>query len=221
MPAREPPDETARRYDRCAHDYDARLRAEARSLRRLHAIEAPLRRLGRRSARILDLGCGTGRLTASLESEGVIGIDLSLGMLCAARAKGMAVACADAHVLPFADRAFDLVLAGNAVFRYLRLDAALAETARVLAPGGRLALHQYAARVWTPRRPLARPALRDARHLEDPASLERAAAAQGLRLVSVRLWRSLSFWPYLAPLPRLLAFRLWDHGLFILEKESG
>jgi SAM-dependent methyltransferase len=221
MPTSEPPHETAQVYDRGASGYDARLLAEPRSLCRLRAVESPLRQLALVSVRILDLGCGTGRLMVDLEAARVVGIDLSLGMLREARAKGLAVACADAHVLPFANEAFDLVLAANAVFRYLRLDEALAEAARVLAPRGRLALHQYAARVWTPRRPFAPPTLRDARHLEDLGSLDRAAAAQGLRLVSARLWRGLRFWPYVAPIPRRLAFRLWDHGVFILDKPAA
>jgi hypothetical protein len=86
-------------------------------------------------------------------------------------------------------------------FRYLRLDEA--------------------ARVWTPRRPFAPPVLRDARHIDDLGSLEGAAAAQGLRLASARLWRGLRFWPYVVPIPRPFAFRLWDHGVFILEKPAA
>jgi SAM-dependent methyltransferase len=215
---REAPRQIARAYDESAAGYDSRLCAATRSLRRLRRVEAPLRRLARDAERILDLGCGTGRLMVDLARGRRIGVDLSLGMLHEARRKGLAVACADAHVLPFADGAFQLVTAANAVFRYLRLEEALAEAARVLAPGGRLALHQYAARVWTPRRPFAPPVLRDPRHLEDLHSLGHAAAAQGLRLASVRLWRGLRFWPYAVPIPRVIASRLWDHGLFVFEK---
>ena len=208
--------------DAGAAGYDARLRSDQRALRRLRLVEAPIRRLARDAARILDLGCGTGRLMVDLDlvRGRSVGVDLSLGMLREARGKGLAVACADAHVLPFADGAFDLVTAANAVFRYLRLEAALAEAARVLAPAGRLALHQYAARVWTPRRPFTPPVLRDPRHLEDLHSLRSAAAAQGLKLVSVSLWRGLRFWPYLVPIPRAVASRLWDHGVFVFEKRS-
>ena len=212
--------EIARSYDAAAGNYDDRLRAAGRSLRRLRMVEAPLRRLARDAPRILDLGCGTGRVMVDLGSGRIVGIDLSLGMLREARAKGLSVACADAHVLPFASGVFDLVTAANAVFRYFRLEEALAEAARVLAPGGRLVLHQYAARVWTPRRPFAPAVLRDPRHLENIHSLERAAAAQGLRLTDVRLWRGLRFWPYLVAIPRALAARLWDHGLFVFAKPA-
>jgi SAM-dependent methyltransferase len=66
---------------------------------------------------IADLGCGPGRLIAHLGRQGldVVGVDLSLGMLSAARRThgGVAVAQADLAALPLRSRAF-----GGAVFWY-------------------------------------------------------------------------------------------------------
>jgi SAM-dependent methyltransferase len=95
-------------------------------------------------ARILDVGCGTGRLTRRLSSEfarsRVTGCDFSQGMLRQARAQGPALALAqgDAQRLPFADHCFDAVVSTEAFHWFPDPDAALAEFHRVLAPRGRL-----------------------------------------------------------------------------------
>jgi SAM-dependent methyltransferase len=74
-------------------------------------------RMVRAGARIADLGCGPGRMIAHLGRQGldVVGVDLSLGMLSAARmAHGdVAVAQADLAALPLRSRAFE-----GAVFWY-------------------------------------------------------------------------------------------------------
>ncbi|QPP07813.1 class I SAM-dependent methyltransferase [Streptomyces bathyalis] len=94
--------------------------------------------------RILDAGCGSGPLSAALRDRGalVTGIDASAGMLALARRRlGDDVAL---HVvdlsdrLPFADGAFDDVVA-SLVLHYLEdWGPTLAELRRVLRPGGRL-----------------------------------------------------------------------------------
>ncbi|WNO70246.1 class I SAM-dependent methyltransferase [Streptomyces sp. AM8-1-1] len=94
--------------------------------------------------RVLDAGCGSGPLTAALRDCGAVvtGIDASAGMLALARRRlGDA---ADLHVvdlrdrLPFADGAFDDVVA-SLVLHYLEdWGPTLAELRRVLRPGGRL-----------------------------------------------------------------------------------
>ncbi|MEO5664157.1 MAG: methyltransferase domain-containing protein [Nocardioides sp.] len=96
--------------------------------------------------RVLDAGCGSGPLTATLRDRGalVTGFDLSAAMIDLARQR--LGADADVHVadlgapLPFDDAAFDDVV-GSLCLHYLEDWAApLAELRRVLRPGGRLIL---------------------------------------------------------------------------------
>ncbi len=87
----------------------------------------------------LDLGCGEGRLGAELALAGhrVVGVDSSPRMVELARGRHEALV-ADAADLPFADGAFDLVVAFMSLMDLDDLDGAVAEAARVLEPGGRL-----------------------------------------------------------------------------------
>src|SRR5690349_5172965 len=94
--------------------------------------------------RILDAGCGSGPLFASLRDRGalVTGFDSSAGMLEQARRRlgdDADLMVADlGRPLPFADGAFDYVIA-SLVLHYLEdWGPALAELPRVLKPGGRL-----------------------------------------------------------------------------------
>jgi ubiquinone/menaquinone biosynthesis C-methylase UbiE len=95
-------------------------------------------------ARILDVGCGTGRLTLRLSREfahsRVTGCDFSHGMLRQARAHspGLALAQGDAQRLPFADDCFDAVISTEAFHWFPDPEAALAEFHRVLTARGRL-----------------------------------------------------------------------------------
>ena len=98
------------------------------------------------AASVLDVGCGTGQLTARIVRElpgaRVIGCDYSSGMLGQARARSAAVgwAQADAGELPFRDGAFDAVVSTEAFHWFPDQDRALGEFFRVLVPGGRLLL---------------------------------------------------------------------------------
>ncbi|MEO6029624.1 MAG: ubiquinone/menaquinone biosynthesis methyltransferase [Candidatus Binatia bacterium] len=95
-------------------------------------------------ARVLDLACGSGDLTAAARAAGarVVGLDVSAGMLEAARARqlGDVLVRGDALALPLADGSMDAVVSGFALRNFVDLAAAFAEVARVLRPGGRLAL---------------------------------------------------------------------------------
>lgn len=98
-----------------------------------------------RGLRVLDFGCGTGRLGRWLQAEGarVVGLDSSPGMLVRARgAMGPVVALYDGRHLPLRAASTDLVLSVG-VLQYFaggRLDEALASLASLLHPGGRLVL---------------------------------------------------------------------------------
>jgi ubiquinone/menaquinone biosynthesis C-methylase UbiE len=93
--------------------------------------------------RVLDVGCGTGRLVTALAERGVdaTGVDSSARMLEVARRKlprGRFVEAA-AERLPFADGTFDRVVFGLVVHLVER-KAAFAEARRVLAPEGAVAI---------------------------------------------------------------------------------
>lgn len=87
-------------------------------------------------ARILDIGCGTGRLAVPLSgTHRVVGLDPSRDMLAMARGKGgrAAFVRGDACALPFRGGSFDLALAVMVVHLVRDAAAAVREMARVAA----------------------------------------------------------------------------------------
>jgi len=98
---------------------------------------------------LLDLGCGTGRLTIPLAQDGfeVVGLDIVPEMLAHAREKasGLPITWVEGDVRTFAlDRQFKLIFEGGAVFMHQLSNAdqvAYLERVRAhLAPGGRVVL---------------------------------------------------------------------------------
>lgn len=96
---------------------------------------------------VLDLGCGWAYGTHWAAARGcrVTGIDLGLDqLLWAGRAmpKGMALVLANAKQLPFPDASFDRAMSVEMMEHVFRPDrpAVFAEIARVVKPGGRVAL---------------------------------------------------------------------------------
>jgi trans-aconitate methyltransferase len=91
--------------------------------------------------RILDFGCGTGRLTHEIAQSGatVVGIDSSPGMIAQARKNYPAIQFELADGLTFRSKeSFDAVFS-NAVLHWMRPPEAAAESmAAALDPGGRL-----------------------------------------------------------------------------------
>ena len=98
---------------------------------------------------VLDLGAGTGRMTAALKRRYrrslVIALDLAPGMLHEARRhqqwlRRFERVCGDAMRLPFADASVDVVVSSLMLQWCDPPDAAFAEIRRVLKPEGFLAL---------------------------------------------------------------------------------
>ena len=98
--------------------------------------------------RVLDLACGPGHIAAAAAQRGaqVTGVDFSPQMLAQARRRypDIAFQAGDAEALPLADASVDAVVMGYALFHFARPERALAECARVLRPGGRVAFTAWA-----------------------------------------------------------------------------
>jgi len=95
---------------------------------------------------VVDLACGTGDLSAMARRRGyrTLGADLSWGMLAANRTGEPVVQC-DASQLPFADASVDGIVCGYALRNFTDLAASLAEAARIIRPGGRIAALEVSA----------------------------------------------------------------------------
>ncbi|MFP5019423.1 class I SAM-dependent methyltransferase [Pseudonocardia phyllosphaerae] len=97
---------------------------------------------GLTGSRVLDLGAGTGKLTASLVARGldVVAVEPDPDMLAVLRERipGADARQAPAEAIPLADASVDAVVVGQAL-HWFDLDRATPEIARVLRPGGVLA----------------------------------------------------------------------------------
>jgi demethylmenaquinone methyltransferase / 2-methoxy-6-polyprenyl-1,4-benzoquinol methylase len=130
-------------FDRIAPVYDVMNRVMTMGLdrrwRRL-AAEAVVRP----GDRVLDAACGTGDLAlAGVRAGGrVIGLDFSERMLERARRKAPQLEWVrgDVLALPFDEGSFDAATIGFGIRNVADLEAGLRELARVLRPGGRLAV---------------------------------------------------------------------------------
>ena len=129
-------------FDALAPEWDGNTGEQA-----LAPLAAALDRLAVETARVLDLGTGTGkaaRLVAErFPAAEIVGVDMSPAMvkegreLLPAELDGrVRFEVADASALPFADGAFDLVVLLNMIPFFV-------EIARVTAPGGTLVLAFY------------------------------------------------------------------------------
>ena len=127
--------------------------------------------------RVLDVGCGTGRLLARLAEVGgevgggagdghrdgggptgdptrarfLTGVDLNAGMLAVARRRlppTTRLVQARAGALPFAKESFDLAVSSSSLHFRSRPREGLVEIARVLRPGGRLVVTDWCRDFW-------------------------------------------------------------------------
>jgi ubiquinone/menaquinone biosynthesis C-methylase UbiE len=137
---------SVRRFDDWAATYD-RSQLQAVLYGPVHdAVLRYARQQVQHPGRILDVGCGTGRLSARLVSgyrhARVVGVDASTRMIRYAGATAAPYrahfAAAAAEQLPFADAAFGLVVVTLSVAHWCDQTAGLAEIGRVMAPGATL-----------------------------------------------------------------------------------
>lgn len=93
---------------------------------------------------VVDLACGTGDLTELARARGaaVVGVDFAREMLRGAQRRHIRADFlqADAAALPLATGSASVALCGFALRNFVSLPAIFDELARVVAPGGRIAL---------------------------------------------------------------------------------
>jgi SAM-dependent methyltransferase len=136
-------------YDALGHGF--LMRPLQRRIARDVAAVAPT------DARVLEVGCGPGRLSILLAREhglGVTGLDLDPAMIERARAnaartdrrpsdRGPSFCVGDVGSMPFPDDSFDVVVSSLSMHHWDDPAAGLVEIARVLRPGGRVLIWDF------------------------------------------------------------------------------
>lgn len=120
-----------------------------------HIIHRYLRELRREGCRrLLDFGCGTGRVTLLGARVGlpVVAMDLSLEMVRQSREKlgpslwsRVQFVVADGTRLPFRDGVFEAVVCAGVLHHIENVTVAIGEQLRVLSPGGRILIGEPSA----------------------------------------------------------------------------
>jgi SAM-dependent methyltransferase len=127
-------------YDRWAATYEETVE-DAMDVALLGRLDMDWGAVGRAG----DLGCGTGRTGAWLKAQGVgeiDGVDLSPGMLEAARDRGVYASLREGEVgdTGFASGAYDLAVSCLVDEHLIDLHPLYGEAARLVRPGGRFVL---------------------------------------------------------------------------------
>jgi ubiquinone/menaquinone biosynthesis C-methylase UbiE len=156
------------------------------------------------AVRALDLGCGAGHVAYALARGGaprVVAYDPSADMLsvvadeaCRRGHDAIETKVGAAEQLPFEGNSFDLVVTRYSAHHWADVPRALAECARIIAPGGKLIVIDVVA----PEAPLLDTSLqvieflRDASHVRDYRISEwrDMQKAAGLAASSVRSWKT-------------------------------
>lgn len=135
--------EVSRSYDEQRFGGPSGARVNARELEIVLRLLPP-------TGRVLDLACGTGRVSRAIAERGqsVVAVDYSPPMAARTAALGIPTAIADAFALPFAPGTFDAVAAVRFAFHQPDLRPLLAEMRRLVVPGGCLVFDTYN---WSPR----------------------------------------------------------------------
>jgi len=150
-------------FDRVAERYDVMNDLMSLGLHRVWKAFAIEVARPRRGERMLDVAAGSGDLARAIAKRvgpaGEVWLsDLNLKMLARGRDRLLdegvlapAVQC-NAERLPFPDGRFDCVTVGFGLRNMTNKEAALAEMARTLKPGGRLVVLEFS-KVWKPLEP--------------------------------------------------------------------
>ncbi len=144
-----------------------------------------------RPSRVLDVGCGEGRLLARLQALGWTGIghDVDPQAVAVARQRGLAVTEGDLLAQAYPDASFDAVVLSHVIEHVHDPGLHLRECHRVLRPGGRLVLltpngaswgHRHFGRDWR--------GLEPPRHLHifNPETIRTVFTREGLHVQAVR-----------------------------------
>ncbi len=141
------------RFDRWSSTYE-RSWLQRWLFDRVHRSVLAVAARGPAPATILDVGCGTGRLLraagARWPSAQLIGVDPAPGMVEVARRLTPTATfyVGPAEALPLPDGTADLALSTISFHHWLDQAAGVREVARVLRPGGRFLLADFAPPSW-------------------------------------------------------------------------
>lgn len=140
-----------RAFHRQAGEYDQHASVQKRIVTRLDQLVATHQKGS--PAQVLDIGCGTGAMLATLQGRypqaGLCGLDLAFNMakLSEQRLAGEALLVnGAAEQLPFRGRAFDLVVSASTLQWVDRLDICFEECHRVLRDDGLLCVAFFGGR---------------------------------------------------------------------------